>query len=389
MPLSSFQPKNYAQLLQEKVVRTLALLQRFDPPAPTVYPSKPDSFRMRAEFRMWHDGDDLNYVMFKRGDPKTPYVIKHFPIACDAIQAAMPHLRALLTANSLLRGKLFQVEFLASLTGEIVITLAYHRKLDEDWIAQATMLRESLVSRLQGSLQTEAKKVSIIGRSRKQKLVLGNDFVLEALTVAGHTYQYQQFEQAFTQPNAEVNIAMLEWAGRCAGEFGGGDLLELYCGNGNFTLPLAPHFDHVIATEVAKSSTKAAHANIIKNKADNVHLIRLSAEEVTQALRRDRDFRRLQALPKPLHEFNLKSLFVDPPRAGLDQQTTAMAAGFENIMYISCNPQTLATNLGSLADSHRIEHFALFDQFPYTEHMECGMTLRRVDRSDHSAVASA
>jgi tRNA (uracil-5-)-methyltransferase len=54
-----------------------------------------------------------------------------------------------------------------------------------------------------------------------------------------------------------------------------------------------------------------------------------------------------------------------------------MASEFEAVMYISCNPQSLADNLAVLCDSHRVEHFALFDQFPYTDHMECGVFLVR------------
>ena len=57
----------------------------------------------------------------------------------------------------------------------------------------------------------------------------------------GRDYHYRQYEQAFTQPNGVLNIAMLEWA--CArARTRSGDLLELYCGNGNFTLPLAGCF---------------------------------------------------------------------------------------------------------------------------------------------------
>ena len=171
---------------------------------------------------------------------------------------------------------------------------------------------------------------------------------------------------------------MIEWA--CEQATGQrGDLLELYCGNGNFTLPLSGHFEHVIATELSKASIRAARENIEDNRVDNVHMIRLSAEEVTQAIAGERPFRRLAELPRSLAEFKLDTLFVDPPRAGLDKRTERMAAGFDSILYISCNPNTLADNLRHLCQTHRIEAFAQFDQFPYTDHMECGVFLRRRD----------
>jgi tRNA (uracil-5-)-methyltransferase len=104
--------------------------------------------------------------------------------------------------------------------------------------------------------------------------------------------------------------------------------------------------------------------------------VRMSAEEVTQALNEERTFRRLSDLPKPLQHYDLDTLFVDPPRAGLDDHTVVMAGRFPTIVYVSCNPQSLAKNLHSLHQSHAIKHFALFDQFPYTDHMECGVLLQ-------------
>ena len=218
--------------------------------------------------------------------------------------------------------------------------------------------------------------ISVIGRSRKRKTVIGRDYVTETLEVDGTRFRYRQYEQAFTQPNAVVNTAMLEWASGCAANLGG-DLLELYCGNGNFTLPLSRHFGAVIATELSKVSTRAAQHNLTDNGIHNTRIIRLAAEEVSQALSGEREFRRLQVLPKPLHDYRLDTVFVDPPRAGLDAGTLNMLRRFRNVIYISCNPRTLRDNLLALDDGFRVVRFGLFDQFPYTEHMECGVLLTR------------
>ena len=368
MPLSRVQPADYPALLAHKVQVVKAALAQFSAPEPTVYPSQPTGFRLRAEFRMWHEDDSVNYVMFRREDPKVPVVVTDFPIADQRIQDVMPVLRARLNASSTLRRKLFQVEFLGSLSGELLITLVYHRPLDQDWENAAQLLLDAL--------QTCTPNTSIIGRSRRQKQVLGRDFVEEVLPIHGRNYHYRQYEQSFSQPNARVNIHMIEWACEQASSRRG-DLLELYCGNGNFTLPLAQHFDHVIATELSKTAIRAAQANLAENAIDNVHLIRFSAQEVTQAMQAQRTFRRLSDLPRPLHEYALDTLLVDPPRAGLDAHTLAMAAHFPVIIYISCNPETLVQNLLSLHGSHTIAQFALFDQFPYTDHMECAVVLEQ------------
>lgn len=363
MPLSHYRPQDYQALLDAKVERTTALLAPYDAPQPQVYPSPPSGFRMRAEFRLWHQGDELNYVMFPPGDKTTPVVVDDFPIACERIRELMPRLRAALIPSPTLRRRLFQVEFLATLAGDTLITLVYHRKLDDDWDAEAGALAQAL-------------GVSLVGRSRGQKRVIGRDFVRESLPVEGRRLSYVQYEQAFTQPNALVNISMLGWAcERAAGLTG--DLLELYCGNGNFTLALAPHFNQVVATELAKTSVRAARDNIAANAVDNVQVIRLSAAEVTEAMAGTRQFRRLADLPKPLQDYQLDTLFVDPPRAGLDEDTLAMAASFAAVIYVSCNPATLAANLQRLHATHWIADFALFDQFPYTAHMECAVLLRK------------
>ena len=363
MPLSAIQPERYDALLDSKLTEVAPRFAPFFAGKPKVVRSSPSGFRLRAEFRIWHESDDLNYVMFRRGAPKQPIPIEHFPIASPKIQQLMPRLLERLRSSGSLRKKLFQVEFLSTLEGDTAITLIYHRALDGDWEAAARSLSETL-------------DVSIIGRSRKQKIVVGRDWVQETLNCNGRQYRYQQPEQAFTQPNARVNEQMLDWACEQAAGIGG-DLLELYCGIGNFTLPLATHFDHVIATELSKVATRAAEQNRQTNHIDNVEFARLSAEEMAEAMDGVRPFRRLANLRQPLTDYALRSLFVDPPRAGLDPATLSLAKRFDNVFYISCNPDTLLENLATLNSTHEVHALAFFDQFPYTHHLECGVILQK------------
>ncbi|GFR51654.1 hypothetical protein Agub_g14086, partial [Astrephomene gubernaculifera] len=149
------------------------------------------------------------------------------------------------------------------------------------------------------------------------------------------------------------------------------DLLELYCGNGNFTIPLAQNFRFVLATEVAKSSVEAARYNLTANATPNVFLARMAAEEFAETMRSGGTRRRLAGLPG-WGQLRLRTLLVDPPRSGLDRFTEQLMKEFDRILYISCNPATLAANLRAVAASHRISRMAAFDQFPYTHHLECG-----------------
>ncbi len=319
---------------------------------------------MRSEFRVWHEGDDLFYIMFDQAT-KAKIRVDQFPPASALINQLMPQLIAALKSNTILRYKLFQVDFISSLSGQIVISLLYHKPLDEQWVAQATQLKTSLSAHFD---------INVIGRAKKQKIVLNQDYVLEELEVDGEKLCYQQIENSFTQPNAQVAIKMLEWAIDCTRN-SEGDLLELYCGNGNFSLALAKNFNKVLATEIAKPSVHSAQFNIAKNNIDNVTIIRMSAEEFTQAINGEREFNRLQGIN--LQDYQCNTIFVDPPRSGLDDETVKMVQKYDNILYISCNPDTLYNNLLVFNETHEIKRFALFNQFPYTHHSEAGVYLVR------------
>ena len=354
-------PATYAAQLADKLARFKQAFAAFGLPEPAVFPSAPLHYRMRAEFRMWHQDDRVDYAMFDPADPKRPVILETFPVACAAICALMPRLREKLQACEALKRRLFQVNFLATLSGEMLVTLIYHRPLDADWEAAAAQL----VSELQ---------IGLIGRSRKQKIVLGRDWVEEGFELNGRQLRYQQIEGSFSQPNAGVNRQMLGWACQQATAIGG-DLVELYCGNGNFTMALAPLFERVLATEVSKSSVAAAQYNLAANEISNVALVRMSSDEISEALARDRPFERMKEID--LDSYRFTTLFVDPPRSGLDATTLALAGSFEHILYISCNPQTLQENVAALAATHQIITAAVFDQFPYTHHLETGLLLKR------------
>lgn len=354
-------PEQYEPQLEQKLTQLKRDFARFTLPEIEVFRSPPEHYRLRAEFKIWHEGDRADYAMYQPGEYKKPFLIKDFPVASRLINDLMPPLLSAVNADPLLRHKLFQVEFLTTLSGEALITLLYHKKLDEHWETKARALKERL-------------NVDLIGRSRKQKVVMDRDYVIEKLQVGGQTFEYQQVETGFTQPNGRVCEKMLTWAVEHSREFGG-DLLELYCGNGNFTLPLAQNFRHVLATELAKSSLASAEYNRRLNGVENLTLVRMSSEDFAQALDKVRPFRRLRHVD--LDSFEFSTIFVDPPRAGLDPHTTRITQRFDNILYVSCNPDTLRHNLDSITQTHRIKHFAVFDQFPYTHHLECGVVLQR------------
>ena len=195
---------------------------------------------------------------------------------------------------------------------------------------------------------------------------------------------YAQLEGAFTQPNAKVCEAMLTWAHGATAALGaagdgGHDLCELYCGNGCFTIALAPTFRRVLATELSKASVDLAERNLATNGVDNVAVGRLSAEEFVEAHTGGRRFHRLDSKGIDVATYDMRTLFVDPPRAGLDATCRELAATFDHVVYVSCNPETLARDLAELSATHEVTRLAAFDQFPYTPHLESGVVLVRRD----------
>lgn len=359
MALHRVNTDDYQQQLDQKVARLRDAYAPYTALEPEVFPSPPSHYRLRAEFKMWQEGGRVDYAMYKQGEYKKPFVIQEFTVGSERINALMPPLLEAINASETLRKRLFCTEFLTTLSGDALITLIYHKPLDAVWEAEARALQKKL-------------GVPILGRSRKQKVVLERDYVIEKLDIHGRTYQYKQVEGSFTQPNGEICRAMIGWAKSCSKDQAA-DLLELYCGNGNFTIPLAENFRQVLATEISKVSVNAAQENIAANGVENLAIVRLSSEEFTQAIDKVRPFRRLKDID--LDSYDFSTVLVDPPRAGLDADTCAMIARFPRILYISCNPETQLENLAELTKTHRIERFAIFDQFPYTDHTESGVLL--------------
>lgn len=357
-------PEQYQQQLDAKVSRLQTLLPQSAANSPqTVFASAPSHYRARAEFRVWHEGDDTDYIMFNQ-DTKEKVKIKECPMALESIADLMPQLMLHIVQTPVLREKLFQVDFLATLSGQMLVTLIYRKVIegDEAWLAAAKELKDKLPI------------THIIGRARKQKITLDEDFVVETLQVDGKPFIYQQIENSFTQPNAKMAQNMLHWARKMSAG-AEGDLIELYCGNGHFSIALSEFYGRVLATEISKTSVYSAQYNIAANQVDNVTVVKMAAEEISAALAGQREFFRMKDVD--LNSYDFQTIFVDPPRSGLDDLTRKMVTEFDRIIYISCNPETLVFDLQSITQTHDIIETALFDQFPYSHHIESGVFLKR------------
>ena len=367
------------------------------------FASQPQNYRIRAEFGIWHDiwhsASDLAYTM--GGARSKKILINECPKVALPIANLMPQLLEALRRSEALKERLFGVEFISCASG-ILATLLYHKHLGEREQEAICELADKL-------------GIRVMARARGQKLLSGELSLTDELCVDGRVYKFRFGENAFIQPNRGVNEKMIAWARSCVdfGKEGMGvvcaaqnfaaknsiaenfvaqnlscekhsvrpessgarDLLELYCGHGNFTIPLAAKFNRVLASEISKSSIANARINCELNGVCNAQFVRLSADELMSAFARRREFERLKGID--IFSYDFSHVLIDPPRAGLEPSVIDFIKDFQNLIYISCNPQTLFENLRSLCITHEVRRFAIFDQFAHTAHIECGVLLKR------------
>ena len=136
--------------------------------------------------------------------------------------------------------------------------------------------------------------------------------------------------------------------------------LDLYCGIGTIGIFAAQNFKKIYGIEIVKQAIEDAKENATLNNLNNTEFHAGDVEKI---------------LPEILKNITNKPevVFVDPPRKGLDNKTIEMLKTLtpKKIIYISCNPATLARDLGLLEEKYNIQEVQPVDMFPYTSHVEC------------------
>jgi tRNA (uracil-5-)-methyltransferase len=359
-----FEPEHYEDQLTVKSKRLTDLLADWEHPELEVFRSETHFYRMRAEFRYWHEGDRSFYAMFAPEDRRKPIEVTTFPVASELINDLMGKVNDAVHQDEELRHKLFQVEFLTTTSGDALITLIYHRQLGDEWQERAKFWQAQW-------------GFPVIGRARKLRLVMDRDYVQESLTIAGQSFKFRQYENGFTQPNAGVCQHMVSWAVKHTQGTTDKDLMEMYCGNGNFSIPMAQNFRKALGTEISRTSVNSAQENIELNQVPNLKIARMASEDLSNCWLKGQKSRRFDEFEIDSYDFD--TVLVDPPRAGLDETTVELLKRFRRIVYVSCNPDTMIENIAALKGEYEISACALFDQFPYTHHMEAGVVLERIE----------
>ena len=178
----------------------------------------------------------------------------------------------------------------------------------------------------------------------------------ERITLPLEGISYSVSPGAFFQANWRMNQAMVRRIGAILGELGvsaGARLLDLYAGAGNFALPLAARVREVVAVEGEARSFRELRGNVRANGLGNVRVVRSSVETY-----------------RPEGRFD--ALVLDPPRAGLSERALSRVreAAAGSVLYVSCDPATLARDVRSLSDRYDLAALEMHDFFPNTHHVE-------------------
>ena len=142
-------------------------------------------------------------------------------------------------------------------------------------------------------------------------------------------------------------------------------MLEAYCGVGVMSLMAARKAKHVTGVEIVPDAIDNAKKNARYNKIDNVDFVVGDSGSVMEEISKEKQ---------------LDCLIVDPPRTGLDEKmiNSILNSNAKKLIYVSCNPSTLAKNLNVLKEYYNIESIRAIDVFSNTEHVESIVYLARI-----------
>ncbi|MBR2833455.1 MAG: 23S rRNA (uracil(1939)-C(5))-methyltransferase RlmD [Bacilli bacterium] len=209
---------------------------------------------------------------------------------------------------------------------------------------------------IKGNADTKLLESAVQSIYVNDKLIYGKEFIETSID----NLTFKVSPVSFFQVNKYMISKLYEIALKYVGNDYDKKILDLYCGTGTITLLLSKYFKEVIGVEINKESIKCANINKKINGIDNVQFICADASEIVESL--DADI-----------------VVVDPPRSGLTNKAIKdiLRIGAEKIIYISCDPMTLARDLKVLSKKYEVREVTPVDMFPNTYHVESVTLLER------------
>jgi len=323
------------------------------PVGPTMTAPSPYGYRARAQFKLHYAPDGLKVGFYRRGSRFVIDLPQGCPVVTEAVNGALARLRQVVSglpdADRVPQISIEQgeqgchaiVHYIGNDPQRLVALLASH----EASLALAGLFLQS------GRKDT---LLPIFGEQRiTYRVPVGEDEMTLGYGIGG-----------FSQVNRQQNRAMIERVRQLIRPVADGPLLDLYCGNGNFSLPLADRFAQVVGIEGYQPSIASAVDNSRQVRVNNSTF--RCADVGTE----------LQQLAARGERF--AAVLLDPPRSGAPEAVKLVPVlEPQQIVYVSCDPGTLARDLAILINQggYRLETALPLDMFPQTGHLETVVSL--------------
>ncbi|MCL2335083.1 MAG: 23S rRNA (uracil(1939)-C(5))-methyltransferase RlmD [Endomicrobia bacterium] len=198
----------------------------------------------------------------------------------------------------------------------------------------------------------------------KFELLYGKEHITEKLNVGGKDYFFNISPFSFFQTNSKGAEILYNEVLRLLKPSKSDTLLDLYCGTGTIGISLADKVKKVIAIEQVAQAIDDANENAKQNNVNNAEFFALTAEKWAKE-----------------NNEKFDAVVVDPPRSGLTNDVIKFLtnSGAKKIVYVSCNPSTLARDLGLIKESgkYAVRAITPVDMFPQTYHIEAAVLLER------------
>ena len=232
-----------------------------------------------------------------------------------------------------------------------------------------------IVRHLETFLQSDLELLSSFAKENEVTLFLqpGNLKSIHPLwpeNPAPLFYDFDEFDvrieflpSDFIQVNGSINQQLVKQAIDLLDIKEDDSVLDLFCGVGNFTLPLARKAKNVVGVEGDKALVERSNHNKQLNKLDNVEFF------FGDLFKEDMD---VESHGEWLQQ-RFNKVLLDPPRSGAAEMVKRMASFRpERIVYVSCGPATLARDAGFLVNEHgyKMTQAGVIDMFPHTAHVE-------------------
>ncbi|NRD78134.1 23S rRNA (uracil(1939)-C(5))-methyltransferase RlmD [Bacillus sp. BRMEA1] len=203
------------------------------------------------------------------------------------------------------------------------------------------------------------EKTSLIFGEETVKLA-GEEFIQETLG----DLQFELSARTFFQLNPTQTVKLYNEVKTAAGLTGKEKIVDAYCGVGTIGLWMADQAAEVRGMDIIPESIEDAKKNAKRHGFTNTKYVPGKAEEI---------------LPKWVKKgWNPDVIVVDPPRTGLDRNLiqTILQVKPEKLIYVSCNPSTLAKDIQDLSSKYEVRYIQPVDMFPHTAHVECCVLLK-------------